>query len=133
MKVKRIETQIETLKKTLKKIKKKWFGIVTAIFCAPLALFVIAHHMSIAYLAPKGRKDCDGSKQKSKPSRIELAFSLAYYLVTLSALNVIVAVIQKTKASCKVARHLRAMYVATAIVAICKMAALKSPSLVRSR
>ena len=114
---------------TAKKLGKRLFGIVTSIFCAPLAIFVITRYMSIVYFA----RSRDRREQRGKPSKVELALSLSNYLITLSALNVIVAVIQRTKVDSKLARHLYAMYVATAIVAVFKMAALMRPSSASSR
>jgi hypothetical protein len=108
---------------------KRLFGVVIAVLCAPLAPFVIARYMSIVYFA----RSRDGSEQKSKPSRVKLVLSLLNSLVTLSSLNVIVGVIQRTKVNSKVARHLYAIYMATAIVAVFDMAALMRPSLDRSR
>jgi hypothetical protein len=116
-----------------KKVWKRLFGIVIAVLCAPLAPLIIAHYMLTVYFTRDGKKDNNGSKPKRKPSKVKLAISLAYYLVALSSLNIIIAVIQRTGANWKVARHLYAMYVVIAIIATAKMAALMCPSSANSR
>jgi len=125
------------MKGKMEKAMGRAFGIAMAVLCAPLALFVTARYMLTVYAPKMCGKDYSGSEHKSKgkgkTSRVRLALSLAYYLVALSALNIPAAVIQRTRAGGKVARHIYAMYVVMSIIAVFKMAALMRPSPARSR